>query len=360
MNSTTPKAIAFYLPQFHPIPENNQWWGEGFTEWTNVTKCTPRFRGHYQPHLPTDLGFYDLRCSESMCQQAELAKQYGIYGFCFYHYWFGGRKILERPVEQLLSLGVPQIPFCLCWANENWTRSWDGQTNDVLLSQEYSDDDDLKHIRYLANCFQDARYIRIDGKPLFMVYRASAIPNPLRTTDLWRNEAKRLGIGEIYLCRVESFASECISPGNIGFDAAVEFAPDWECLGKPRFNNKLTRAIYRLTGLLRYYINNRVTNYDDLVRNMLRKSSPTYDRFPCVTPMWDNSARRQQHATVVHGATPAKYEQWLREVATRCRRNKIELLFVNAWNEWAEGNHLEPCHKWGRSYLEATKQALLA
>jgi lipopolysaccharide biosynthesis protein len=191
------RAICFHLPQYHPIRENDEWWGKGFTEWANVTRTRPRFKDHYQPHLPADLGFYDLRLPEARQAQADLARQHGIHGFCYYHYWFNGRRLLERPFNEILASGQPRFPFCLCWANENWTRRWDGQERDILLEQNYGDEDDLNHIRWLANAFRDPRYIRIQGKPIFLVYRLSRLPNPARTVKIWRNEAGALGVGDI-------------------------------------------------------------------------------------------------------------------------------------------------------------------
>ena len=195
------RLIAFYLPQFHPIPENDRVWGKGFTEWTNVTKAKPLFRGHYQPHLPADLGFYDLRLPEARQAQAELAQEYGIYGFCYYHYWFNGKRLLQRPFDEVLQSGEPAFPFCLCWANEHWTRAWDGDLNGVTVEQRYSEEDDRNHIHWLLTAFRDRRYIRLNGRPLFLVYRAHDLPSPLRTTTLWREEAQKAGVGELYLCR---------------------------------------------------------------------------------------------------------------------------------------------------------------
>src|SRR5262249_47266129 len=219
--------VAFYLPQFHPIPENDEWWGPGFTEWTNVAKARPRYRGHYQPHAPADLGYYDLRLAETRRQQAALARAHGIDAFCYYHYWFGGKRLLERPFDEVLASGDPDFPFMLCWANENWTRRWDGQENAVLARQQYSADDDRAHGRWLATAFRDERYVRVDGKPMFLVYRASQLPDPKRTTQIWREEAAKAGVGELYLCRVESFGSEHGDPAALGFDAAVDFQPNW-------------------------------------------------------------------------------------------------------------------------------------
>src|ERR1700682_5554230 len=184
----TCKLISMYLPQFHPIPENDEWWGTGFTEWANVTKARPKYRKHYQPHLPSDLGFYDLRLSETREAQAELAKRYGIHGFCYYHYWFNGKRLLERPFTEVLASGNPDFPFCLCWANENWTRRWDGREQETLLRQRYSPEDDRAHIRALLPAFEDARYIRVEGKPFFVVYRTGHMPDPRRTAEIWREE----------------------------------------------------------------------------------------------------------------------------------------------------------------------------
>lgn len=220
------RFIAFYLPQYHPIPENDEWWGNGFTEWTNVRKAQPRFPGHYQPHVPGPLGYYDLRDPKARAAQADLAREYGIHGFCYYHYWFNGKRLLETPLNEVLRTGEPDFPFCLCWANENWTRRWDGKDHLVLMEQHYSSEDDVKHIRSLFKVFDDKRYIRINGKPLFLVYRIQNMPDPARTADIWRNEARRAGIGELYLAQVEATRYNHPNPFTNHFDAEVEFAPD--------------------------------------------------------------------------------------------------------------------------------------
>ena len=221
------RLLAFYLPQFHPVPENDEWWGKGFTEWTNVAKGQPLFPGHYQPHLPADLGFYDLRVPEVRQAQADLAREYGIYGFCYYHYWFNGKRLLERPLDEMLATGEPAFPFCLCWANENWTKVWDGADQHILIAQEYSPEDDRRHIQWLVRVFRHQNYIRIDGKPLFLIYRISKLPDPMQTTSIWREEARKAGIGEIYLATVESLREDRVDPTHNGCDAAVEFQPDW-------------------------------------------------------------------------------------------------------------------------------------
>lgn len=357
------KPIAFFLPQFHPIPENDLAWGKGFTEWNNVVKAKPRFKGHYQPQLPADLGFYDLRLTDVREAQAKLAQQYGIYGFCYYHYWFNGKRLLHQPVDAILATQSPNFPFCLCWANENWTRRWDGQDREVIQEQQYSEADDVKHIQWLAKAFADPRYIRVQGKPLFMVYKLSLLPNPARTLTRWRAEAKRLGIGDLYICNVEMSASEHQLANKYDINGAVEFAPDFTLMPIARptglIHPRVPRLLHKL-GLTRKPPEpDWVYSYQSMMQSMLSKPQPTYTRFPCVTPSWDNTSRRQNGATIFHGNTPEKYQQWLETTIKRVRSLPQEpLVFINAWNEWAEGNHLEPCQKHGHAYLQATKQAL--
>ena len=356
------RTIAFYLPQFHPVPENDEWWGKGFTEWRNVAKAKSQFPGHYQPQLPADLGFYDLRLPEAREAQAVLARQNGIHGFCYYHYWFNGQRILERPFNEVLSSGKPDFPFCLCWANENWTRRWEGDDRNVLLEQRYNHDDDLAHIQSLIPAFKDFRYILIDGRPLFLVYRAELLPDPVRTTNIWREAAAKVGISNLFLARVESHESHRrpVAPQSLGFDAEVEFAPFSCSMGKLRFHSGLYPLLSKIGLIPKGYIENRVSHYDAMVHAMLNRPSSEGTRFRCVTPSWDNSARRKD-ALIFHGSTPAKYEAWLRKVIEMTLQEHTgdkRLVFVNAWNEWAEGNHLEPDLKWGSAYLEATRRAL--
>src|SRR5215469_15097214 len=363
------RAIAFHLPQFHPIPENDEWWGRGFTEWTSVVRATPRFPGHYQPHLPADLGFYDLRLPETRAAQAELALSYGIHGFCFYHYWFNGRRVLERPVNEILKSGQPDFPFCLCWANESWTRQWDGGNGQVLLEQSYSAADDLSHIRSLIPFFLDRRYIRVEGRPLFLVYKASQLPEPERTTALWRREAEHAGLKGLFLVRVESFGDEADDPRGLGFDSSLEFQPRWSVLARTQIRRRKWWHRRRLRTAEPAFRENIICDYEDLVGNALAAGPPAYPRIPCVCPGWDNSPRRKHGAIIYLNSTPESYERWLREVVDR-RRAAVtsskhstttegdSLVFINAWNEWAEGNHLEPCQRWGHKYLEATRRAL--
>ena len=361
MNKEILKLIAFYLPQYHPIPENDEWWGKGFTEWTNVARSKPLFPGHYQPHIPADLGFYDLRLPEVRQAQVDLARKYGIYGFCYYHYWFNGRRVLERPFNEVLASGKPDFPFCLCWANENWTRTWDGLEKEILLGQKYCEEDDRQHIHWLVKVFQDKRYIRIEGKPLFLVYKATKIPNPLKTTSIWRDEARKLGIGEIYLCRVESCWEEHNDPTKLGFDAALEFQPDWTNLGVPLRQREVWSIARKLGVSSKAYEDNLVVDYSAMVKRMLQKTNPPYKRFSCVTPSWDNTARRKTNAVILKDSLPIIYEAWLKAVIESTpKTSKENFIFINAWNEWGEGNHLEPCQRWGHAYLEATKRAIMS
>jgi lipopolysaccharide biosynthesis protein len=361
------RAIAFYLPQFHPIPENDEWWGQGFTEWTNVTKATPLFRGHYQPHLPADLGFYDLRLPEAREAQATLARQYGIGAFCYYHYWFNGRRVLQRPFTEVLQSGNPDFPFCLCWANENWTRVWDGGEQSVLLQQQYSAADDERHIEYLIDAFRDRRYLRIAGKPVLLVYRTGLLPDPAGTARLWREKVRAAGLPGLYLMRVESWG-DYTDPPSIGFDAAVEFAPDFGIPFKPIGHRESWDLTARVRSWLRKrgvasnaYVEHKIYDYATLIREMSNKADVAYPRFRCVTPGWDNSPRRARGARIFRDAAPDAYELWLRSIVEGARAKadpEERIVFINAWNEWAEGNHLEPDQRWGRAFLEATARAL--
>jgi lipopolysaccharide biosynthesis protein len=359
------RPIAFYLPQFHPIPENDSWWGEGFTDWTNVSKAKPLFFKHYQPHVPADLGFYDLRLPEVRQAQADLARGYGISGFCYYSYWFNGKRLLNRPFDEVLGSGKPDFPFCLCWANENWTRVWNGLDQDILIKQSYSEEDDREHIRWLANAFRDKRYVKVGDRPLFLVYRARNIPDPVKTTSIWREEARKLGLGELYLCRLESFAEERQHPACLGFDASVEFQPDWSSfaalLAVPLRRGRVWRSLTLLGLSSKAYQEHDVHGYGRVAELMLSRDLPPYKRFPCVTPGWDNSPRRKHGAIILRGSTPELYRRWLQAILARFEPYGLgeDLVFINAWNEWGEGNHLEPDMRWGRAYLEATRRALL-
>lgn len=346
------RTIAFYLPQFHPIPENDVWWGQGFTEWTNVSKARPNYVGHYQPRLPADLGYYDLRLSEVMEKQANLARRYGIGGFCFYYYWFAGHRLLERPLEQMLETGRPDFPFCLCWANENWTRRWDGQENEILMAQKHSDDDDLAVIRDLARFFRSSNYIRVSGKPLILVYRITLFPDFARTARIWREECQRLGIGDIYIAQVESFelAASGKNPNDMGCDAAVEFPPQG-----------MATPVDLDAPLLNPDFKGTVADYRDIAVRYATRDLPAYKRFMGVMPGWDNTPRRQDNSYSFMEATPGAFQAWMEEAVRRTKQQfsgDERLIFINAWNEWAEGAYLEPDRRFGHTFLEAHRNAM--
>ncbi len=345
------RVIAFYLPQFHPIPENDLWWGEGFTEWTNVRKARPNFPGHYQPHVPGELGYYDLRDPAVRDRQADLARRYGIHGFCYYYYWFNGKRLLERPLDDLLASGRPDFPFCVCWANENWTRRWDGLENDILIAQRYSLDDSREFIHSLFPLFRDKRYIRVDGAPLLLIYKATLIPELAKTVAMWRDECRRAGLGEIY-----AVGALTTSQGNLsvlGLDAAVEFPPHGHMT--ERIDEKLAFTNPRFGGM--------VFSLRNYVGQLLTSPRPEFKLFRGLLPSWDNTARRQDKGTIFTGSSPELFEFWLEQAVQQTRvrhRGDERMLFINAWNEWGEGCHLEPDQRHGRAYLEAVASALAA
>ena len=346
------RLIAFYLPQFHAIAENNKWWGEDFTEWTNVKPAQPQFEGHYQPHVPNELGYYNLLDSSTQLRQIELAKLHGVGGFCFYTYWFAGKLLLEKPIENYLNDSALDFPFCLCWANENWSRRWDGLDNDILMAQKHSPDDDLAFIEHVSQYMKDARYIRIDGKPLLLVYRPSLLPSAKETAKRWRDWCLNNGIGEIYLAYTQSF--ETVDPIKYGFDAAIEFPP----------NNSAPPNITNTVKPLSTNFSGTVYDWNVFVERSRGYSKPAYKLFRSVCPAWDNTARRKTGGTVFLNSTPQKYQEWLTnavvETCTRIANLDERLIFVNAWNEWAEGAHLEPDQHYGYAYLDATRKALVS
>ncbi|MEL1240139.1 glycoside hydrolase family 99-like domain-containing protein [Flavobacterium flavipallidum] len=353
------KPIAIYLPQFHPIPENDIWWGKGFTEWTNVTKAKPLFKGHYQPHIPMDIGYYDLRLEAARLAQEQMAKDYGIYGFCYYHYWFNGKRLLHEPLERKLKNPKEDLPFMLCWANENWTRAWDGKENEILIKQEYNNEDDVNHIRWLcAHVFLEERYIKVNGCPVFLVYRHNLLPNIKRTVQLWRDIAiNEFGFKGLYLCFTESFGDRT-NPLDIGFDAAVEFSAHSIIKNKLKYDRK-TIWLQKL-GLKRKIENVDVRDYEKGVEESINRRISNYKLYRSVTPSWDNTARKRENGIVAQGSSPALYYKWLKYIVKSFIPYSKEenFVFINAWNEWAEGNHLEPCEKYKYAYLEATKRAL--
>ncbi|WP_423414775.1 glycoside hydrolase family 99-like domain-containing protein [Hyphomicrobium sp. B1] len=345
------RTLAFYLPQYHPIAQNDLWWGKGFTEWTNVTKAVQNFVGHNQPRYPADLGYYDLRLNEVMVQQADLARRYGLSGFCYYYYWFDGKRLLEHPLEQMLSTGRPDFPFCLCWANENWTRRWDGQENDVLIAQSYTDDDTRQLIGDLIRYFRSPHYIRIHDRPLILVYRIKSLPDPHRAMNIWRDACREAGIGEICVAMVESFELSAApeDPRLYGCDITVEFPPHGMADSRPL---SVQRINPNWTGTVR--------DYRELIHNYTKRAEPGFKRLRSVLVGWDNSPRHQTQSLVLEHSTPGAFQAWLEWTYQRTLEQNVgdeRLVFINAWNEWCEGSYLEPDRRFGHDYLQALRNA---
>ena len=338
--------------QFHPVVENDLWWGPGFTEWRNVTRARPNFVGHDQPRQPADLGYYDLRLDEVYRKQVELAEAHGLSGFCFYFYRFGTRKLLEGPIERLLKPDAPSFPFCLAWANENWTRRWDGREQEVLISQVYSDDDDRAALADISRFLEHPAYLRINGRPLVLIYRIGLFPNIRRTVEIWRDEARRRGVGEIYLAAITSFEVNLSSelPVHAGFDAVVEFPPH-NRKTQPRASSQILNESF--SGF--------TFDYEETALSYMAAQPNRLTAFRGSMPGWDNTARRQDEANIFVGSTPGAYRAWLESALCQTKRQNFgdeRLVFINAWNEWAEGAYLEPDLRWGHAYLEATRKAV--
>jgi lipopolysaccharide biosynthesis protein len=345
------RLIAFYLPQFHAIPENDRWWGKGFSEWTNVTKAVPRFKGHYQPRLPTHLGFYDVTHPDTLVQQAALAKRYGIGGFCFHHYWFGGKRLLQAPIELLMSRPEIDLPFCVNWANENWTRRWDGRDQEVLIAQKHSPEDDIAFAVSLEPLFRDVRYIRVDGRPLLMVYRPGLLPDAAATVKRWRAHFTRAGFGDPYIVMAQAFNEG--DPDKYGMDALVGFPPFWAGYDCPRIQDSLEKFDPNFKG--------DVVDYETMADATIAGYGGAEKLFPGVCPGWDNQARRPGAGSCFQGSSPEKYGRWLAaacQFAMQAEEPSERLVFINAWNEWAEGAYLEPDRHYGYAYLAETARVL--
>jgi len=370
--------ICFLLPQFHRIPENDRWWGEGFTEWTNTRKARPLFEGHYQPREPHEDYYYDLTDPDARHHQAELAKEYGVYGFCYYHYWFKGKQLLERPLNDVLELGEPDLPFCLCWANEPWTKVWDGGEGGkhILMPQDYGGEGDWEeHFNYLLSAFKDERYIKRDGKPVYLIYKAAHVERCDDMLEYWDGLAKENGLNGIYAVQVLTHYKQ--RPRWQRFDANLEFEPTYT-VSRP---TDLLRKVYRKLAhkKLRLYIRELqerigrgleridkapglvldLHDYDEVWRQMLSRKLPKSDTFLGAFVDWDNSPRRGVGGFMMVGATPEKFGRYLKQQIARSEDlHKDGFVFINAWNEWAEGAYLEPDKKFGYQYLQAIKGAI--
>lgn len=361
------RLIAFYLPQYHPIPENDEWWGKGFTEWTNSSKARPMFCGHYQPHVPADLGYYDLRLSEPRIAQAEMAKAHGIEGFCYWHYWFGnGRRLLELPLNEVLKSGKPDFPFCIAWANQTWSGIWHGCPKRVLIEQKYPGVADYEaHFYSLIGAFSDNRYIKIDDKPVFVVYDVKNLPDPKLFAECWRKLAIRAGFKGIYLVgqmKTSWNPRECNFDANINntFFNAVEKM-------ESRFKIYFTQLLDKFTGInidnayRRIFNKPRIYSYKEFIKHAYVTLNSDIVQFPCVYPNWDNTPRSGYRGYVLKGSTPELWRLHLKnEIEQVCGRDYDKrVIFIKSWNEWAEGNYLEPDLKYGKAYLKVVKEEIM-
>lgn len=372
MDNRQPKVrlFAHYLPQFHPIPENDRWWGKGFTEWTNVGKAARMFRGQYQPRVPADLGYYDLRVPEVRAAQAQMAQEHGIEGFCYWHYWFAGKRLLERPFNEVLESGEPRFPFCLAWANQTWTGIWHGAPGRVLIEQTYPGVEDYKlHFDALLESFRDERYIKVDGKPVFLVYDPAALPRPTVFSDVWRDLAAKAGLKGLYL--IGNTWDPSWVPGDHGFDAALL---DNLSIIRGKLDHFSRRSGRSAKLALKRFINRNlkrlpfealhrptVYSYRDVVDVEHFDYNALFDQYPVVIPNWDNTPRSGKNGIVFHGSTPELFRIQLRNAIDRVKNRETDkrIVFIKSWNEWAEGNHLEPDLKFGMGYLDVVKEEVM-
>ncbi|WP_320035341.1 glycoside hydrolase family 99-like domain-containing protein [Halarcobacter sp.] len=347
-NNLKARVIAFYLPQFHPIPENNQWWGKGFTEWTNVGKAKPLYEGHKQPKVPADLGYYDLRLNESRIEQAELAKQYGIEAFCYWHYWFGkGKQLLEKPFKEVLKVKKPDISFCLGWANQTWSGVWHGSPNRILIEQTYPGLEDYKeHFYSLLDAFKDKRYMKINEKLVFLIYNPIDIPNALEFTNYWQTLAKKEGLKGFHFIAHFSKKTE-----KYGCQSCVEGAPfatmEAQELEVQKINNIQKPTVYSYKSLVQYSKNYKLGE----------------NEYPLVMPNWDNTPRCGSSGIVLDGSTPKLFKEIvdnaIEKITQKYSKDEEKIIFLKAWNEWAEGNYMEPDLEYGHQYLEVLLSSLL-
>lgn len=352
--------IAFYLPQYHPTPHNNEWWGEGFTEWTNVAKAKPLFRGHYQPKIPADLGFYDLRMPEVKEKQAELAREAGVTGFCYYHYWFGeGKQELELPFNQVVDSGKPEFPFCLCWANETWARKFwnkDGAVvgADILAEQRYlGSEDNEKHFYSLLKAFKDERYVKIDGKPVFMIYRPLRFENVDDFIDQWNKLAKLNGLEGFFFIGYSLFVGEEYNQiRNAGFDAVCS------CRISKNVKHDFEWAVRKAYSMI--FKTPRRTPYKKIYPTLVGKEDSWDDVFPTMLPNWDHTPRSGYNGDLYTDSTPDLFEKHCEQVLSIIKEKKEDrqIAFLKSWNEWGEGNYMEPDLKYGKGYIKALRQAI--
>ena len=363
------KVIAYYLPQFHEIPENNAWWGDGFTEWTNMKKAKPLFQGHNQPRIPLNHNYYDLLDTDVQRWQVGLAKKYGIYGFCFYHYWFNGKKLLEKPVENYLQNADLDLSFCISWANEAWTNAWEGSDLRVLIEQKYGEKQQWKeHFEYLLPYFKDSRYIKVDGKPLFVIYRPDIMEHMEEMLTYWRELAKENGIGDIcyaYQHHKYYFYNNISSI----FDFGIEYQPGFAQLAQDTGVRKVIRKFaLKIGGFSEKYLKGKLNlsragvqklNYDEIWSTILSYEHNTEKMIPGAFVDWDNTPRRGEKGSLMLGTSPVKFEKYFEQQVISAKNNyHKDMMFMFAWNEWAEGGYLEPDEKYQYAYLEAIENVL--
>ena len=370
------KVIAFYLPQFHAIKENDEWWGKGFTEWTNLKKAKPLFDGHYQPRRPLNRNYYDLLNDDVKLWQCRIAKENGIYGFCFYHYWFDGHLLLEKPVEQYLNNKDCDLPFCICWANENWTKAWVNSQNTVLIEQKYSNEKQwTKHFHYLLPYFKDDRYIKEDNKPLFVIYRPELIKSLNEMLDCWQRLAKENGLPGLVFAYQHVYFDSMDNKDDSRFKYAIEYQPGYALRDmNSKYINYLKKIKQSISifleknfqmsldigGLVRNNRNLALVNYDKVWQQILKRKPTSEKYIPGAFVDWDNTPRRGSKGSIFVGASPEKFEKYFTELIKKARNEyKKDYIFIFAWNEWTEGGYLEPDEKYKYGYLNAIKNSLI-
>ena len=362
------KTIAFYLPQFHTIPENDEWWGKGFTEWTNVRKARPLFEQHYQPRVPLNNNYYNLLDIDTMKWQVEIAKKYGLYGFCFYHYWFNGKMLLEKPVDNYLKHKELDLPFCLCWANENWTNGWAGQEPKILIAQDEGTETSWKeHFGYFLPFFQDERYIKENGKPLLVIYKPDLFPHINQMMQLWDELAKENGFPGLM------FAAQ-LAPENVEqscFDLHIEYQPTNVYVEMTKSKNRLIRAVKKvlkkgISRVFKFDIEGKKIqklarfSYDDMWEKVLNIDVKDSRQVPGAFVDWDNTPRKKERGYVIEGASPKKFKKYFSlQIKNAKEKYKKDYIFIFAWNEWAEGGYLEPDERFQYGYLESLRDALI-
>ena len=375
-----PRIIGLYLPQYHPIPENDEWWGKGFTEWNNVVKARPLFRGHYQPHLPADLGFYDLRLPEVREQQAQLAREAGLEGFCYYHYWFGnGKQLLQRPFEEVLKSGKPDFPFCLCWANHDWTsKTWEKgsslRCDTMIMKMEYSREDYIRHFNYVLPAFRDPRYITVDGKPLFAVWQPKAIPGCREFIDLWQQLARENGLKGIHFVGQTDNTGKSLGTQKANYYSADMAKDYYQAVLDIGFDAVMSQGYRRAVALAQGRVKmmwNLLTfnsflplyskmDYTHLMVNYYVEEDKWENVYPTLLPQWDRTPRAGSKTEIVTGSTPEKFQHYT-EKAIQLVANKQpehQILFLKAWNEWGEGDYVEPDQRFGHGWLQAIRNAI--